>query len=102
MGRVLRRPQAREDLIEIYLYVAQHAPARAEIYLDDIETKLNQLSDAPMMAPRRIEGRPDIRAVPIGNHVVVYRPIEDGIEVVRVLHSKRNWMQMFGDPKDDG
>ena len=32
----------------------------------------------------------NLREVPFGNYVNFYRPLLDGIEVVRVLHAARN------------
>ena len=32
----------------------------------------------------------NLREVPVGNYVVFYRPLPDGIEVDRVLHAARN------------
>jgi toxin ParE1/3/4 len=31
----------------------------------------------------------------VGNYVVFYRPIENGIEVVRVLHGRRDIAALF-------
>ena len=30
------------------------------------------------------------RSFPLGNHLIFYRPIDDGIELVRVLHGARD------------
>lgn len=33
---------------------------------------------------------PNLRSFPLGNYLIFYRPIEDGIAVVRVLHGARD------------
>jgi hypothetical protein len=33
---------------------------------------------------------PELRSFPVGRYVVFYRPQDDGIDVVRVLHSARD------------
>jgi toxin ParE1/3/4 len=33
---------------------------------------------------------PDLRGFVVGRYLIFYRPIEDGIEVVRVFHGARN------------
>lgn len=32
----------------------------------------------------------DLRFIPSGNYLVFYRPLSDGIEIVRLLHSARD------------
>jgi toxin ParE1/3/4 len=29
------------------------------------------------------------------NHLIFYRPIDDGIEIVRVLHGARDWQNLL-------
>jgi len=33
--------------------------------------------------------------LPVGNYVIFYRPIEDGIVVIRVLHGARDLPELF-------
>lgn len=39
---------------------------------------------------------PDVRSFPFGRYVIFYLPIDDGIDVVRVLHSARDIDAVFG------
>jgi toxin ParE1/3/4 len=32
---------------------------------------------------------------PVGNYVILYRPIEAGVEIVRVLHGARQWQDLL-------
>lgn len=34
-------------------------------------------------------------AIPCGHYLIFYLPLEDGIEVVRVLHGARDWEPLF-------
>ncbi len=47
--------------------------------------------------PRRAELAADLRSFPFGRYVIFYAPIEDGIDVVRVLHGARDIDAVFGE-----
>ena len=36
-----------------------------------------------------------LRSFPVGNYVILYRPLENGVEVVRVVHGSRDIEDMF-------
>jgi len=42
------------------------------------------------MGTGRSELKSDLRSHPVGNYVVFYFPLENGVDVVRVLHRSRN------------
>jgi hypothetical protein len=48
------------------------------------------LAIQPLMGRARDELPPGLRSFPFGRHVIFFEPIEDGIEVVRPLHSARD------------
>jgi len=48
------------------------------------------LAESPSAGRTREEFQPGLRSFPVGSFVVFYRPIEDGILVVRVLHGARD------------
>ena len=39
---------------------------------------------------RRPKARPGVRSFPFGAYVIFYRPLQDGVDVVRVLHGSRD------------
>jgi toxin ParE1/3/4 len=43
----------------------------------------------------------NLRSFPVGSYVIFYRPIEEGIEVIRVLHSARDIEDIFADLDED-
>ncbi len=95
MAKVLRKPQAEADLIEIWIYIAQDSPTRADKLLDEIDEKSQTLAQSPFIGKARDELGPKIRSFPIGNYVLFYQPIEDGIEIIRVLHGARDIEALF-------
>ena len=83
MSKVLRKPQAEADLIEIWTYIAQDSQTRADKLLDEIDEKSQTLAQSPFIGKARDELGPKIRSFPIGNYVLFYQPIESGIDIIR-------------------
>ncbi len=96
MATVLRRPRAEDDLIEIWTYIARDNPVAADSVLDAVETTIGMLLEMPEAGVRyasRIRRLAGLRFFPVrGFHayLIYYRPIEDGIEIVRVLRGERD------------
>ncbi|MEI9961622.1 MAG: type II toxin-antitoxin system RelE/ParE family toxin [Limisphaerales bacterium] len=90
MPLVLRTSQAHLDLVEIAFRIANENPTAADRWLDIIDGKCRMLSQMPELGRRRSEFDPNLRSLPVGNYVIFYRPIQDGIQVIRVLHGARD------------
>ena len=95
MSRVFKRPLAEADLDEIWWYIAQDNPEAADRLLDRIEEQCRALARFPEMGINREELMPGLRSLPIGSYLVFYLPIEDGIEIVRVLPGMRDIDALF-------
>jgi toxin ParE1/3/4 len=37
----------------------------------------------------------DLRTFPAGNYLILYRQIDDGAEIVRVVHGARRWQELL-------
>ena len=95
MARVEFAPAAAIDLTEIAEYVAaDNRPAAAKLIARFKEQAAN-LARSPGIGRPRVELQPRLRSFPIGRYVLFYRPVEGGIEVVRVLHGMRDIDQIF-------
>lgn len=90
MPRFIRTRRARQDLIDIWGYVAPNNPAAADALLDRIDEKCALLARNPRLGAERSDIRPGLRYFVVGEHLILYRSIEDGIEVVRVVHGRRD------------
>ena len=95
MPGILRSNRARQDLIEIWQYVAQDDPGLADALLDTIDAKCNLLLEHPFLGPGREDIRPGMRYLVVAQYVVLYSVDEDAIRIVRVLHGKRDLMGIF-------
>lgn len=90
MPRILRKPRARADLLDLWNYVADDSPANADRLLDKINKHCQTLARFPKMGRVRNELAPSLRSFPVGNYVIFYREIPKGIEIIRVLHGARD------------
>jgi toxin ParE1/3/4 len=98
MARIRRSPLAEEDFREIWRYIAQFNQDAADKLLRRIDEKLQLYADNPRMGTSRENWAPGLRSFPVGNYVVFYRIVDDGIELVRVLHGMRDLKSMFPHP----
>jgi len=90
MSRVRKRPQAESDLDEIWWHIAQENPDAADQLLDRMDERCNTLAQFPFIGASRDELMLTLRSLPVGNYVIYYLPLDDGIEVIRVLHGSRD------------
>ena len=87
-------PQATEDLDAIWWFIAEHCRDAADRAEMEIVATCRRLAKHPLMGTRR----QDITLLPVRcwtlpkfpNYVIVYRPDCAPLQVVAVLHSKRD------------
>ncbi|MBD2311038.1 type II toxin-antitoxin system RelE/ParE family toxin [Desertifilum sp. FACHB-1129] len=96
MAIVVKRPRAELDLLDIWDYIADDSMDRADEFLNRIEEKLRLIARSPGVGRKRDELLPGLQSFPIGNYVVFYQEIPDGIDVIRVLRGSRDIEAIFG------
>lgn len=87
---VFRSARADEDLIEIWSYIAADNAVAADRVLDAIEARWSQLALHPFSGRARDDIFPGIRCLVVGNYLTIYRIAGNDIEIIRVLHGRRN------------
>lgn len=94
--KLLIRPQAIIDLDDQALHIAVDSiEAGLRLYVA-AHAAYARLLDMPELGARRRLEKPDLvglRMWPIPdfpNHLIFYRPVDDGVEIVRVLHASRD------------
>jgi toxin ParE1/3/4 len=90
MPIVRKYPRAEADLIAIWRHIAEESPRRADRLLDRLDETFSRLADLPYLGKARPDLAPGLRMFPVREYLIFYRPIEDGIDIVRVLHGRRN------------
>ena len=86
--RISRR--ATIDELDIWLHVAGQSADAADRLIDAFQKNYQTLADFPGLGQTCEQLGCGLRCFPVGNYVVYYRPIQSGIEVVRVIHGARD------------
>jgi toxin ParE1/3/4 len=100
---VIKRAQAQQDLVEQAYPIALDSPAASERFLAATEVAFERLAQMPGLGRLREFKDPDllgVRSLPVRgfeNHLIFYREVEDGIDVIRVLHGARDIRAIFGE-----
>lgn len=88
--------KAENDLLEIWSYLARKASHEvANGQLRAIDQATQRLREWPFSGRARDELRPSIRSVVVNPFVVFYRVTPAAVEIVRVLHSRRDIDAIF-------
>ncbi len=95
MPTLLISPEAEQDLVDIWLHIAEDQPVNADRFLERLQEKAQKLAEFTDMGVDRLELAPGIKSFPVERYVLFYRPNEHGIELVRVLHGSRDVNLLF-------
>jgi toxin ParE1/3/4 len=90
-----RTALAEDDLVDIWLYIAEDNPRAADALLDNIDRKCDLLAQNPQLGQARPDIAPELRYFPVGNYLILYRITPEGIEIVRVVHGARKLANLF-------
>lgn len=95
MGKPHKTATAHEDLVEIWCYHAERDVAVADRYARRFDRLFDRLAAMPYIGRDRSDLRPRMRTVVVWPYIVYFRPREDGVEILRVLHGARNVTDAF-------
>jgi len=94
--RVERSVQADEDLIAIWIYIADHNPVAADGVIDFIHAECRRIAENPSIGRNRDDLYPGIRSLAVGKsswrsrYLVFYVESERGINIARILEGHRD------------
>ena len=103
MPRILRSPQARQDLIGIWSYIAaENSEQIADAVLARLSGALEVLAGAPSIGRRRSEFTGKPRSLAVRPYVIFYEPLpeNDGIVIWRILHGARRLKPLVKPPRE--
>ena len=97
MGSISRRPEFKEDLFQIWSYIASDSVARADAFLAELEGKFRLLSDSPFIGVQKLPNFPRVHVFPYKSYLIVYEPSEQpgGVDLIRLLHGARDWRRLL-------
>jgi toxin ParE1/3/4 len=97
MNRGIRcHRKVHRDLADIFVYLGRTRVSSAHRFLREAEATFERLAGAPGIGARYEPDDPlfdDVRVFPVSRfkkYLVFYRPIEDGVEFLRILHGARD------------
>lgn len=91
---------AEADLLEIWAYVAEHNTEAANKLIKEITRKFTTLRDYPHIGREQDRLLVNLRSLVVSGYFIFYQPLDDRIEIVRVLHSSRDIEGVFDDLVD--
>ena len=91
MSEVHFTRRARQDLLDIWIYVApRSSEAAADAIYDRIDEACRRLRDYPQLGPARLEIGEGARALIVERWLALYRLTEYGVQVVRIIDGVRD------------
>jgi toxin ParE1/3/4 len=93
---VKKTPQAKRDLLEHVLYLAEINPDLADRFIEASEMAFEKLAQMPLKGKPQSFQSPKLKGVRrwfipgFDKYLVFYRPTKGGIELLRVLHGMQD------------
>lgn len=100
--RILRAPEARQDLLDIWAYIAEQSAASiADAFLARLMGAMEVIAYAPHIGRERSEFPGSPRSIAVRPYIIFYEPLPegDGILVWRVLHGARDLERVVQRPR---
>ncbi|MEK7201878.1 MAG: type II toxin-antitoxin system RelE/ParE family toxin [Patescibacteria group bacterium] len=96
MRRVTFKPSARQDLREIWDFIAaQDGVEPADRFAAFMEEKCGRIATTPKIGRARDDLVPGLRTFPTGDYVIAYHETDYGIDVLGVIHAARDFPTFF-------
>jgi len=98
MYKITFLDKSKDDLDEIYFYISEDSPDRAEKMVNTILERVEQLEKFPhsgVTVADKVEVKGDYRMIVVNPYLVFYRVIKDDIFIYRVLHGKRFYQALL-------
>ena len=93
---------AREDIGEIFFYIAADSPKSAVEMTDKIIDKIDMLAELPhigKIVPDNELAKQEYRMLIIDNYIVFYKVFDNEVVVYRVLHGMRDYPELLTCPQ---
>ena len=100
MSRFIISLLAKQELKEINRYIARFNSNAARRLINRIKQQCKLLADFPEMGQKCDELEPDLRSFPVENYIIFYPPIDDGVQIVRVISGYRDLEVIFSQDID--
>ena len=82
--------QARRDVLHIWTYIAEDNEDAADRFFDLLTQHFAMLGKNPYAGRAREELRSGYRSFSVGQYLILYRVLDTGVEIMHVLHGRRD------------
>lgn len=89
MSRYRLTNMAEADLARIWLYIAEDRPTAADRQIAKLREAFRFLAKNPNVGEPRPKLGPRMRVFSVKGYVIYFHTVNDGIEIVRVVHGAR-------------
>jgi toxin ParE1/3/4 len=90
-----------QDIEEIANYIAQQSGLeQSEVFLIKLESKFSKIVTFPLLGRKRNEILMNIRTIPLDNYLILYMPIGNDIEILRVVSGYRDLSTLFAETNE--
>ena len=97
MPRLLFSDLSRQDLAQIWDYIATDSTRNADAVHERIYQRCEQLIDQPLSGHRRNEVSPGLRCLNTDGYAIFYRAKPTHVGISRIIHQSRNLPSIDGD-----
>lgn len=85
-----------KDIEQIADYIAQQSGlAQAERFLERLDDKFVKIAQFPKLGRQRDEILPNLRSLSLESYLVLYMPINQNIDILRVVSGYRDLSVLF-------
>jgi toxin ParE1/3/4 len=87
-------PRARKDLVDIWHYTFNRwGMDQANFYVREIEASFPEIVDNPNIGRPCQKLKGSFSQYPVGSHVIFYLKTGRGIDIVRILHQRMDYIR---------
>jgi toxin ParE1/3/4 len=97
MASAIWTPTAKRELDEIHDFIGieRQSPGAAAKLVREVYEKANLYATQPEMGTSREDLGEGFRVFSVKPYIVVYRTIQNGIEVLRIIDGRRDYVALF-------
>jgi toxin ParE1/3/4 len=90
-----------KDIEQIVNYIAKKAGLlQSEGFLTKLDDKFAKIVQFPNLGRRRDEILVGLRSLPIDNYLILYMPIDEDVEILRVISGYRDISALFAEESE--